>query len=114
MKEYKHKDSLKSITVPILIYCSFEILYVVIYFIFDSVGLNNVAAVMAEFSLLFSILTLYFTLPAVALISLLWMAIYYSVKTKSIKPLLNVRLLVTIVIIVISTVCRFEVINDNF
>ena len=114
MNENKYRDLLKLTTMPILIYCSAEILYYVIYFILDYISLYDITAVMAEFSLLFSILTLYFAIPALALIGLLSMTSYYSVKNKSIKPLLNVRLWVTIVIVVISTVCRFEIIGNNF
>lgn len=114
MNENKYKDLLKLTTTPILIYCSVEILYCAIYFILDIAELYDITAVMAEFSLIFSVLTLYIALPAVALISLLLIAFRYSVKTKSIKPLLNVRLWVTIVITVVSTVCRFEVISNNF
>lgn len=114
MKEDKYKELLKLITIPILIYCSVEILYGVIYFVLDISELYDITAVMAEFSLIFSIITLYFALPAVAVIGLLSMTVYHSIKNKSIKPLLNVRLWVTIVIIVISTVCRFEVISNNF
>ena len=114
MKEDKYKDSLKLITVPIWIYCSLEMLYGVLYFILDILEQYDVTAVMAEFSLVFSILTLYFVLPAAALISLLYIVFHYSVKTKSIKPLLNARFLVTIVIIIISTMCRLEVMSNNF
>ncbi len=114
MKEDKYKDLLKLITVPIWIYCSLEMLYSVIYFILDYAGMYGVTAVLAEILLYFSILTLYFAIPVLALIGLLSMTAYYSVKNKSIKPLLNVRLWVTIVIVVISTVCRFEIIGNNF
>ncbi len=114
MKENKYKELLKLITIPILIYCSVEILYGVIYFVLDISELYDITAVMAEFSLFFSIITLYFALPAVAVIGLLSITVYHSIKNKSIKPLLNVRLWVTIVIIVISTVCRFEVVSSNF
>lgn len=114
MKEDKYKDLLKLTTTPILIYCSVEMLYCAIYFIFDISELYDIAAVMAELSLIFSVLTLYIAFPAAAVIGLLSMALYHSLKNKSIKTLLNVRLLVTIVVIVISTVCRFEVISNNF
>ncbi len=114
MIENKFKDLLKLTTTPILIYYSVEMLYCAIYFILDISELYDITAVMAEFSLIFSVLTLYIALPAVAVIGLLSMAVYHSVKNKSIKPLLNVRLWVTIIIILISTVCRFEVVSSNF
>ncbi len=114
MKDDKYKDSLKLITVPVWIYCFVEMLYSVIYFILDHFALYDITAVLAEVSLYFSILTLYFAVPLLALIGLLSISFYYSVKNKSIKPLLNVRLWVTMVIIVISTVCRFEIIGNNF
>ena len=114
MKESEYKDLLKIVSIPIWIYCSVELLYCVISFILYSLEFYNVFDVMAEISLFFSIMTLYFALPAIALVGLLLMAVYHSVKNKSIKPLLNVRLWVTIVIVVISTVCRFEIIGNNF
>ena len=114
MKEDKYKDLLKLVTVPVWIYCSVELLYCVISFILYVSELYSAFAVMAEISLFFSIMTLYFALPAAAVVGLLSMAVYHSIKNKSIKPLLNVRLWVTIVIIAISTVCRFELISNNF
>ena len=114
MKEDKYKDLLKTVSIPVWIYCSVELLYCMVSFIIYSLELYNAFDVMAEISLFFSIMTLYFALPAVALVGFLWMAVYHSVKNKSIKPLLNARLWVTAVIIVISTVCRFELISNNF
>ncbi len=114
MKEDKYKDLLKLVTVPVWIYCSVELLYCVISFILYVSELYNAFAVMAEISLFFSIMTLYFALPVAAVMGLLSMAVYHSIKNKSIKPLLNVRLWVTIVVIAISTVCRFELISNNF
>ncbi len=114
MKEDKYKNFLKFVTVPVCVCSSAEIIYGILCFVFLKTELYGAVAVMSNISVVFSILTLYFALPATVIVGLSVTAVYCSLKNKSIKPLLNIRLWVIIVLVVLGTASRLEVVSQGF